>query len=355
MNVEPDEYELALRARDGDPEALAALVARTRLGLFTLAYAELRNYEDAQDAVASALLQICLHVKELREPSSVRAWMKQIVRNEVRRLRRNGSQTQSALEDADAQGVTPGPYWLRLDIERALCRLPIEQAGVIQLFYLAGLSIDEIARRLERSEGTVKSWLHRGRQRLATEMEVYGPPLRCRRGTVGEQEEPGPSGEAGAPVQETLDDVAPVHPARAACRVRRSGRGRTSGGERSRRWRSAAGAAPRPRQRRCSHPHRTTGHPSRPRPSCRRAGADPRRRGSRGGGGAAALARRQADRRPRRRGGTASLPHLHRHRAPLARHDPRGRGSGSAGACQAGGRSRAGACGEIEALQAGGW
>ena len=36
---------------------LAELVERTRLRLFGLAYAELRLYEDAQDAVASALLQ----------------------------------------------------------------------------------------------------------------------------------------------------------------------------------------------------------------------------------------------------------------------------------------------------------
>src|ERR687888_30722 len=88
MNREPDEYELALRARDGDREALAALAERTRLRLFALAYAELRHYEDAQDAVASALLRICLHIHELRQPERIRGWMQRIVLNEAHRLRR---------------------------------------------------------------------------------------------------------------------------------------------------------------------------------------------------------------------------------------------------------------------------
>src|SRR5215218_9197915 len=88
MEREPREYELALRAREGDPGALAELVDRTRLRLFAQAYADLRHYEDAQDAVASALLQVCLHVGELREPERVHAWMQSVLRNEVRRLRR---------------------------------------------------------------------------------------------------------------------------------------------------------------------------------------------------------------------------------------------------------------------------
>ena len=54
MKPEPDELELALRARNGDREALAELIERLRFGLFALAYAELRHYEDAQDAVPPA-------------------------------------------------------------------------------------------------------------------------------------------------------------------------------------------------------------------------------------------------------------------------------------------------------------
>ena len=75
MKPEPDELELAIRARGGDQEALTELTERLRVGLFALAYAELRHFEDAQDAVAAALYQICCHAVDLRDPRSMRTWM----------------------------------------------------------------------------------------------------------------------------------------------------------------------------------------------------------------------------------------------------------------------------------------
>jgi RNA polymerase sigma factor (sigma-70 family) len=178
MNPEPDEYELARRARDGDREALAALIERTRLSLFALAYAELRHYQDAQDAVAGALYQVCLHVGELREPERVRAWMNSIVRNEAHRLRRGPDAAVMSLEAGEPPAPEPMPSLLRLDIERALRRLPRDQARAIALFYLARLPVREIASRVERPEGTIKLWLHLGRRRLAAELEEYAPMKR---------------------------------------------------------------------------------------------------------------------------------------------------------------------------------
>jgi RNA polymerase sigma factor (sigma-70 family) len=174
MNGEPDEYELVLRAREGDRDALAELVERTRLKLFALAYAELRHYDDAHDAVAAALLRICRHVAEVREPARVGAWMQRIVRNEVRRLRR-GPDAATPLEEEQAPAGDGEPSLLRLDIERALRKLPGDQARAIRLYYLADLSVPDIAERLGRSENTVKSWLYRGRRHLASHMEGYAP------------------------------------------------------------------------------------------------------------------------------------------------------------------------------------
>lgn len=188
MDSEPDELELARRARDGDREALEVLVERLRPGLFALAYAELRHYEEAQDAVASALLQICRHLADLREPERARAWIWSVARNESRQLRRRRARLREdpagerleAIDEGRSAPRAPGgtDADLRLDVERALWRLPRDQARAVALHYLAGLSVEEIARRTGRPSGTIKRWLHGGRRRLADELEEYAPMKR---------------------------------------------------------------------------------------------------------------------------------------------------------------------------------
>jgi RNA polymerase sigma-70 factor, ECF subfamily len=50
----------------------------------------------------------------------------------------------------------------------ALATLPVEQRQAIVLHHLADLSVDEVAREMSVPAGTVKSWLSRGRSRMAT-------------------------------------------------------------------------------------------------------------------------------------------------------------------------------------------
>lgn len=173
MDTERTEYNLAQLARDGDREALAELVERVRPWLFTVAYAELQHYQDAQDAVASALLQICLHVDALREPECVRMWMHRIVRNEAYKILRSRPKTVCLPDELYAPESNTDVQLLRLDILSALRQLPKDQARAVALFHLAGVSINEIARRTGRPEGTIKRWLCLGRRRLATKLEGY--------------------------------------------------------------------------------------------------------------------------------------------------------------------------------------
>jgi hypothetical protein len=62
-----------------------------------------------------------------------------------------------------------------LDIERALDQIPQDHATALRLFYLEELPVREIAREIGRPEGTIKRWLHLGRQHLALHMEEYAP------------------------------------------------------------------------------------------------------------------------------------------------------------------------------------
>jgi RNA polymerase sigma-70 factor (sigma-E family) len=60
-----------------------------------------------------------------------------------------------------------GPSPDRVAIDAALAMLPANQRRAVILYYLADLSIAQIAAQDGVAEGTVKSWLHRGRAALA--------------------------------------------------------------------------------------------------------------------------------------------------------------------------------------------
>lgn len=59
-----------------------------------------------------------------------------------------------------------GPDGAHLDLIRALATLPPDQRRAIVLYYLADMSVPEIAVFCEVAEGTVKAWLHRARTKL---------------------------------------------------------------------------------------------------------------------------------------------------------------------------------------------
>ena len=174
---EQEVYKLAVEAQNGDIDALSALVERLRLRLFAIAYADLGHYEDAQDAVASALARICSHIGDLRDMTRLHAWVHAIVRNETRRIQRQRISVSShlSLHDVAELPAPPDLSSLRLDIEQALRRLPVDQAYSLALFYLGSIPIREIALRVGRPEGTIKSWLHHGRRQLAHLLKDYAP------------------------------------------------------------------------------------------------------------------------------------------------------------------------------------
>jgi Lon protease-like protein len=101
--------------------------------------------------------------------------MQSVVRNEVRRLRRGAGAVTLPLDDAEGQAGETTPSLLRVEIECALRRLPPEQAVALRMFYLEDVPIREIVQRTGHPEGTIKSWLHRGRRFLTTQMQEYAP------------------------------------------------------------------------------------------------------------------------------------------------------------------------------------
>ncbi|MCC6428659.1 MAG: RNA polymerase sigma factor [Phycisphaerales bacterium] len=138
----------------------------------------------AEDLAAETFLAAFRTVDRLRKLAvPARFWLLRIATNASHRWMRGTRRRiarEQAREQAQPQARTP-PEASRSDstdshqpVRSAVARLPRRFQAVIALHYFAGLAVQEVALVLECSEGTVKSRLSRGRDRLRRDLESTG-------------------------------------------------------------------------------------------------------------------------------------------------------------------------------------
>lgn len=167
----PDDDELLVAHRDGDPSAFGELAGRHEAGLWAVAVRTLRNHEDAADAVQETLVAAYRRAGSHRGDSSVRTWLYRILVNAcIDRIRREGRRPTVPLLDAEP-GRGPGDLAAdaatRLDLVSALAELPAEQRVAVIMVDVQGWPVTEVAVMLGVPVGTVKSRCGRGRAKLA--------------------------------------------------------------------------------------------------------------------------------------------------------------------------------------------
>lgn len=171
---ESQEVALVGRGQAGDKEAFRTLVEQYRSTLFGTAYLMLRDRGLAEDAVQEALIKMRKHLPSLRLRGSFKAWLVRIVVNEVKQQFRKKQVPTVPLEQAsevagDFDEVETAMIHdeERQQLKQALAKLPPEQRESLVLRYFSELTVPEIATVTGQHEGTIKSRLSRGLERLS--------------------------------------------------------------------------------------------------------------------------------------------------------------------------------------------
>jgi RNA polymerase sigma factor (sigma-70 family) len=161
-----ERFDLSLieAARSGMPSALERLLVQCQ--------PELRRYaqrscliSDIDDAVQEALMIAARYLRSLRHARAWSRWMFRIVRRECHRMARVSLRRDLWGDGAvDELVATRTEDELRLDLTRALESLPRQYRDVLVLRDFEGLTIGEMAERLETSTAAVKGRLHRARE-----------------------------------------------------------------------------------------------------------------------------------------------------------------------------------------------
>ncbi|WP_349304949.1 sigma-70 family RNA polymerase sigma factor [Paenibacillus sp. Marseille-Q4541] len=133
--------------------------------LYSIAYSYLRNEADAIEVIQEATCRAWLKRKKLNSEESFTPWLIRITINccmdELRRKKR----------------VFPVGKWMdepahemknndRIDLERAMDQMKNKYRHVVMLKYYQDMTIPEIAKILQKPEGTIKTWVREGLKQL---------------------------------------------------------------------------------------------------------------------------------------------------------------------------------------------
>ena len=149
------------------PPGLVELYRAERLHLVRTAYLICGSRPIAEDAVHDALIRVAARWDTLeRGRAYLYVAVVNAARDAARKRRRSFVHTEpDAAHDVEALSIES------IALRDALMRLPVRQRTAIVLRHFAGWTDDEIAEQLGARPATVRSWLHRGIERLRREME----------------------------------------------------------------------------------------------------------------------------------------------------------------------------------------
>ncbi len=174
-----DEALARLFLSSGDAAAFVTLVSRYRDRLRRLLWVILRSVEDVEDAEQEVLAGLYRSLGSFRFRSSFRTFLYRFARNKALDLRRRRSREQRRLEAAGQaarmQAAADPPedpdFGLQREERRralwaALGSLSDRERVLVLLKDVEDWSIEEIGAALSLPGGTVKSRLHRAREKL---------------------------------------------------------------------------------------------------------------------------------------------------------------------------------------------
>lgn len=170
-----DQVTAVLQAQQGDKDSFRFLVETYQSHALSTAFFLTQHHYTAQDVVQEAFVQCYLHLSELRNPAQFKWWFYRILtRIAWRKKEKDGKaipiadifpakEKEIEKSQAAADEETAEDKELLLDM---LHQLEDIHRTVLTLYYFNDFSVGEIAQMLDIREGTVKSRLYHGRQKL---------------------------------------------------------------------------------------------------------------------------------------------------------------------------------------------
>ncbi len=174
-----DEQQLIVQAKNGNVRAFRDLVERYMKHAYNVAHSFVGSHDNAEDIAQEAFVRVHRSLSSFRGDAEFSTWLYRITMNlslnrlneKKKKMQREINIMESIQESANPGAESTDGANVQMHIERALHRLPTLQRAVVILRHLNGLSTREVSTILQCSEGTVKTHLHRGLNKMRVMLE----------------------------------------------------------------------------------------------------------------------------------------------------------------------------------------
>ncbi|MBD0321698.1 MAG: sigma-70 family RNA polymerase sigma factor [Gemmatimonadetes bacterium] len=185
------DHELVTRAQQGSEKAYRELLGRFQRPVFSIIYRMIRDREQAEDLAQETFVRVFNNIDRYDPRYKFSSWIFKIATNlTIDHIRRkeldtvsiDGSRNAVTAEQIEATSITIASpdenpeelleaKELGEEIETAIGKLRPEYRAAILLRHVDGREYQEIAEILSLPLGTVKTYIHRGRNELREQLQ----------------------------------------------------------------------------------------------------------------------------------------------------------------------------------------
>jgi len=184
-----DDATLIAQIQAGNEHANRFLIEKFKNLVWHLVLRMVSQPEDAEDLCQEIFLRVFRDIGKFRGESKLSTWIGAIAYNmSVTYLRKKGKNIMVSVDDylpvasgkpaVESADEALDKSSMKKVVHRIIDSLPVQYRTVITLFYLEELSYKEIEEVTGMPDGTIKSYLNRGRQAIREGVLQMVPDLR---------------------------------------------------------------------------------------------------------------------------------------------------------------------------------
>lgn len=166
--------ELVKMAQLGDKDAFYKIISESKERLYKTAYSYLKDEHAALEAVAETTCRAYLSIRKLRDSRYFQTWLTRILINycmdELKYISKHTNLENYLIEPVYVIEEDTG-IESRLDLISSLRLIKPKYRDVIIMKFFEDVSVDEIARSMDKPVGTIKTWINRGLRQLRQNMK----------------------------------------------------------------------------------------------------------------------------------------------------------------------------------------